>query len=226
MASKQGPSPGRGGEEAELRRGASPSRVHGCFLEELGAGLRAYLAGAAPRLLAAGLAFLAWRNGAAVAASPQYRAALEALGVPHSGCGDAVGDERLALLGCAPPPRGLVVYAAGVDARRLRGLERLEARKLGPGIYAVAHVKAGAVLRRCYLAVSESGGLRFLEPPCPRRLLAEARELLGREASLRDFVDLVAAAMRVSRGEARRLVGEWATRLCVEARNGVVRLLD
>ncbi len=181
------------------------------LLEELGVG-RYYLAlGTLERRVEAALAlYAARRGGLPLYAGGVYTLVLRENGVEALACKPGRG----VYLGCLPPGSE-PVFAAGVDGRRLRGLQRLEGRRLAPGVYALARVASGIVVERSYFTVEHGLEVRPLEPPCPR-LLERVFELLGaREAREKEVVEALAAELGVGRGEARRLLLEWEGRLCV-----------
>jgi len=192
------------------------------LLEELGVERYYLAAGMLEKKVEAALAvYAARRGGLPLYAGGVYTLVLRENGVGARGCEPGRG----VYLGCLPPG-GEPVFAAGVDGRRLRGLRRLEGRRLAPGVYALARVVSGVVVERSYFTVGPGLEVRPLEPPCPT-LLNRVFELLGaREAREKEVVEVLAAELGVGRGEARRLLLEWEGRLCVSRLpGGVVRLL-
>jgi len=123
----------------------------------------------------------------------------------------------------SPPPRDCSpVFVAGVPGNKLRRfrLRRLEVVEVGAGIYLLRGSHGRAYVRLT------PGGVEAIEPPCPRGLLEELRELLGVEARIRDVVDVLAARLGGDRRAAREALESLARRGCIEIRGGKVTILD
>jgi len=127
----------------------------------------------------------------------------------------------------AAPPRHCLdnVFFAVVDTYMpslQRRLARLDARRLASGIYVV--FRRNNPKLRAYVRLEE-GDIKEIEPPCPRNLVASLAAV-GDALSLRDAVDIVAAALGVSRREARDVLRSLAERACIEIKSNRVSLLD
>ena len=123
----------------------------------------------------------------------------------------------------SPPPRNCSpVFVAGVPGNALRRfrLSRLEVSEVGAGIYLLRGRRG-----RVYVRLTPRG-VETIEPPCPRGLLGELRELLGGEARIRDVVDVLAARLNGDRRAAREALEGLARKGCVEVRDGKVVIPD
>ena len=126
---------------------------------------------------------------------------------------------------CEPPRhcREAVAFAAGVDARKLRGLERVALASIEDVLYVVYRVREPRI--RAYFRITDSG-IVDVPPPCPTRLLSLMHELGGTSMPLRTATEIIAHELGVKMRDAREVLSSLAKRLCVLVENGYVMLLD